>query len=53
MKAKLSILYDHHFTFPNRNTGFILKGKKFNVNISCPNSNYEGNFSTFEFGKSF
>jgi hypothetical protein len=29
MNAKLSFLYDHHFKFPNRNTGFIFKVNQF------------------------
>ena len=52
MKAKLSFRYDHHFKFPNRNAGFIFK-IKVNMNMSFRNSNCEGNFSTYVFGKSF
>ena len=33
--------------------GFIFKVNKWHVNMSFPISNFEGNFSTYVFGKSF
>ena len=53
MKAKILFYYVHHFKIPNRNTGFIFKATNVNVNMSFPNSNFEGNFSSYVFGKSF
>jgi len=38
---------------PKRITGIITKVTKVNVNMSFPNSNFERNFSTYVFGKSF
>ena len=37
----------------NRNPGFIFKVNECQCNMSFPNSNFEGNFSTYVFGKSF
>ena len=36
MKAKLSFLYNHHFKFPNRNTGFISRSTNVNVKMHFP-----------------
>jgi len=38
---------------PTANNNFIFNVKYINVNMYDPNSNLEGNFSTYVFGKSF
>jgi len=53
MKARLSFYYDHNIKFPNRITDFIFNVNQYNVNMSFPSSNFEGNFRTYVFGKSF
>ena len=53
MKSNLSFMFAHHFKFPNRNTDFFSSSTKINVNMSFPNSSFEGNYSTFGLCKSF
>ena len=53
-EGKTIILYDHHFKFPNINTGFLFKVNQFQwKNMYFPSSKFEGNFSTYVFRKSF
>jgi len=53
MKAKPSLYYDHHVKLPNRNAGLYSRSTIVNVNTSFPSSNFEWNFTTYVFGKSF
>ena len=53
-KEGKSIILERSFLkFPNRNPDFISRSTNVNVSMSFPNSNFEGNFSTYVFGKSF
>ena len=48
--------YFRTFIFSNPQIEILVsfsRSTNVNVNMSCPNSNFEGNFSTFVFGKSF
>ena len=40
-------------SIPTSKTNFIFNATYFNVNMYVPNSNFEGNFSTYMFCKSF
>ena len=52
-EGKTIIFVRSSFKFPNRNTGFIFKVNVCHVNMSFHSGNFEGNFSTYVFGKSF
>ena len=53
-KEGKSIILERSFLkFPNRNPGFIFKVNESQCKYFFPNSNFEGNFSTYVFGKSF
>jgi len=48
--------YFRKFIFSNSQIELLVpfsKSTKVNVNMSFPNTNFEGNFSTYVFGKSF
>ena len=47
--GKTIIFVDHHFKFPNRNTGFIFKVNQWKCKHVFPNCKLEGNFSTYVF----
>jgi len=51
--AKLLFLYDHHFKSLIEILVSYSMSTNVNSNMSSPNSKFEGNFSTYEFGKSF
>ena len=52
-KEKIFFSNVHLLKLPNRNTGFIFKVNECQCKMSLPNSNFEGNFNTYVFGKSF
>jgi hypothetical protein len=53
MKAKQLFYSDHHFEFPIETLVSYSRSNNVNVNMSFTNSNFEGNFSIYVFGKSF
>ena len=53
MKEKLLFLYDHNFKLPKEILVSYSRSTYVNVNTSFPNSNFEGNFSNYVFGKFF
>ena len=53
MKANLSFYYDHHFKFQIETLVSYSRSTKINVNMSFPYRNFDVNFSTYVFGKSF
>ena len=52
-EATLSFWYDHYLNFKIEIQFSYSRSTYVNVNMSFPNSNFEGNFSTFVLGKSF
>jgi len=53
MKANLSFYYDHHFKFQIETLASYSMSTNVNVNMYFPNSNFEGIFSIYVFGKTF
>ena len=53
MKAKILFYFVHHFKFPIEILVSFSRSTNVNAIMPLPSSNFEGNFSTYVFGKSF